>query len=74
MVTLKQTLKQHYDWALDRIHFLCEDGQPNQLTKMDYADAIHAEFQEWLEPNSESKILSLEYIEDVEDCIHNVEI
>jgi hypothetical protein len=62
MQTLETTLKQSHDWALDRIHFLCENK--------DYEDAysIRIEFCEWLNPEiEEHDIVSLEYIGEEED-------
>jgi hypothetical protein len=62
MQTLETTLKQSHDWALDRIHFLCENK--------DYEDAysIRIEFCEWLNPDiEEHDIVSLEYIGEEED-------
>jgi hypothetical protein len=62
MQTLETTLKQSHDWALDRIHFHCENK--------DYEDAysIRIEFCEWLNPEiEEHDIVSLEYIGEDED-------
>ena len=53
MVTLEQTLRTSHDWAVDRIHSLCE--------QKDYEDAqaIQSEFSEWLNPDiSEHDIFS----------------
>ena len=41
MVTLEQTLRQSHDWAVDRIHILCEKN-------IEDAHAIQSEFSEWL--------------------------
>ena len=58
MVTLKQTLKESHDWAINRIHSLCHEDIEN-------ANAIQNEFSEWLDPNiDEHDIFSLEYIGD----------
>jgi hypothetical protein len=57
MVTLEQTLRTSHDWAVDRIHSLCEQN--------DYEDAqaIQSEFSEWLNPDiPDHDIYSLEYI------------
>jgi hypothetical protein len=57
METLEQTLRVSHDWAVDRIHALCE--------QKDYEDAhaIQSEFSEWLNPNIlNHDIYSLEYI------------
>ena len=45
METLEKTLRTSHDWAVDRIHFLCEEK--------DYEDAhaIQSEFSEWLNPD-----------------------
>jgi hypothetical protein len=57
MVTLEQTLRTSHDWAVDRIHSLCE--------QKDYEDAqaIQSEFSEWLNPDiPDHNIYSLEFI------------
>ena len=57
MVTLEQTLRTSHDWAVDRIHSLCDQN--------DYEDAqaIQSEFSEWLNPDiPDHDIYSLEYI------------
>ena len=57
MITLEQTLRTSHDWAVDRIHSLCE--------QKDYEDAqaIQSEFSEWLNPDiPEHDIFSLIYI------------
>ena len=65
MVTLEQTLQRTHDWALDRIHTLCES---NNFISIDDASAIQGEFYEWLDPNSLTHdIISLEYIGDKHD-------
>jgi len=59
MVTLEQTLRLSHDWAVDRIHSLCE--------QKDYRDAqaIQSEFSEWLNPDiPDHDIFSLSYIGD----------
>ena len=61
MVTLEQTLKQSHDWAVDRIHTLCEEN-------IDDAHAIQTEFSEWLNPDiPEHGIFSLEFIGEEDD-------
>lgn len=56
METLEQTLRASHDWAVDRIHILCEKN-------MEDAHAIQSEFSEWLDPEiEEHDIFSLEYI------------
>jgi hypothetical protein len=67
METLENTLSHVHDWAVDRIHYLCERDQDISLT-MDDAYSIQCEFSEWLDPNIEDhNIFSLEYIGDDED-------
>ena len=61
MVTLEQTLQETHDWAVDRIHTLCEKN-------IEDARAIQSEFSEWLNPNIlEHDIFSLEYIGEGDD-------
>ncbi len=58
MVTLEETLTKTHDWAIDRIHSLCEQD-------LDDAFALQTEFSEWLDPNIlDHDIYSLEYIGD----------
>lgn len=65
MVTLEETCLKTTDWAIDRIHTLCES---NDFTSIDDAFAIQGEFYEWLDPNSLTHdIISLEYIGDKYD-------
>jgi hypothetical protein len=59
MTLLEQTLRSSHDWAVDRIHTLCEDKD------IESAHAIQAEFSEWMNPDiSEHDIFSLEYLGD----------
>jgi len=61
MVTLEQTLQTTHDWAVDRIHTLCEENIEN-------AHAIQSEFCEWLDPDIlDHDIFSLEYIGEEND-------
>ena len=61
MVTLETTLRQTHDWAVDRIHTLCEENIEN-------AHAIQSEFCEWLDPDIlDHDIFSLEFIGDNDD-------
>jgi hypothetical protein len=61
MEILEKTLRQSHDWAVDRIHFLCEEN-------IEDARAIQSEFSEWLNPNIlEHDIFSLEYIGEEDD-------
>ena len=69
MVTLEETLKQTCDWAIDRMHQLCEGSSKDTFfDAVEDASAIHEEFYEWLDPNNpEQNIFSLEYIGDEEE-------
>ena len=61
MATLEQTLQTTHDWAVDRIHTLCEENIEN-------AHAIQSEFSEWLDPDIlDHDIFSLEFIGDKND-------
>jgi hypothetical protein len=58
MATLVETLKLTHDWAVDRIHTLCDEDLEN-------AYAIQSEFSEWLNPDiDDHDVFSLEYIGD----------
>ena len=62
MVTLIETLRNSHDWAIDRIHFLCENKD------IENAHAIQSEFSEWLNPDiPEHDIFSLEYLGEEND-------
>ncbi len=57
MTILELTLRNSHDWAIDRIHFLCE------LQEDENAYAIQSEFSEWMNPDIfEHDVLSLEFI------------
>jgi hypothetical protein len=57
MTLLEKTLRTSHDWAVDRIHSLCEQKYYED------AQAIQSEFSEWLNPEIENHdIFSLEYI------------
>jgi hypothetical protein len=59
MTILEEVLSHSHDWAVDRIHTLCDEGD------LDDAYAIQSEFKEWFNVDIlEHEILSLEYIED----------
>ena len=61
MEILEKTLRQTHDWAIDRIHTLCEEN-------IDDAHAIQSEFSEWLNPDiPEHDAFSLEYIGEEDD-------
>jgi hypothetical protein len=62
MVTLETTLQTAHDWAIDRIHILCEKDC------IEDAHAIQSEFSEWLNPEiPEHDVFSLEYIGEEND-------
>lgn len=57
MSELRKTLRVSHDWAIDRIHTLCENKEFNN------AQAIQIEFHEWLSPDIDyHDIYSLEFI------------
>lgn len=59
MATLEEALRQTHDWAVDRIHFLCED------MSFEDAYAIKAEFSEWLNPDiPDHDVISMQYSGD----------
>ena len=61
MVTLEETLQTTHDWAVDRIHTLCERN-------IEDAHAIQSEFSEWMNPDiPEHDIFSLAYIGEGDD-------
>ena len=60
MVNLIETLRINHDWAIDRIHELCDKNEEYEYQN---AYAVQKEFNEWLNPNiDEHDIFSLEYI------------
>ena len=62
METLIETLRINHDWAIDRIHDLCDRDDDEEYEN---AYSIQQEFSEWLDPNiKEHDIFSLEYIGD----------
>ena len=63
MITLlEQTLRSSHDWAIDRIHILCDR---NDECDNENAYAIQCEFSEWLDVDiSEHDIISLNYLPD----------
>ena len=63
MVTLEQTISLTHDWAIDRLHILCDTDTDDLLELIEDAHALHAEFSEWLDPEAEDhEIYSLEYL------------
>ena len=64
METLETTLSQIHDWAVDRIHHLCEVDEVS-ISSLEDAHAVRCEFSEWLDPNiTDHDVFSLEYIGD----------
>ena len=65
METLEKTLQVTHDWAVDRLHILCDLKTDDVLRSVEDAHAIQSEFAEWLDPNTEDhEIYSLEYLGD----------
>jgi len=65
MVTLVETLRLSHDWAIDRIHTLCDINEEHEYQN---AYAIQKEFSEWLDPKIEDHdIFSLEFIGEEDD-------
>lgn len=61
MTSLEEILSLSHDWALDRIHFLCDKNEEHQYQN---AYAIHKEFSEWLDPSIiDHNVISMDYIE-----------
>ena len=71
MATLKETLKQTHDWSLSRINELCSRDDFEEVVN---GDSIRQEFDEWLNTEKESHVLSLEYIEDFDSGVDIIEI
>ncbi len=60
MEILEHTIRQTHDWASDRICYLCEKGDPDELEN---AFSIEQEFDEWLgNLDKDHDIYSLTYI------------
>jgi len=65
MVTLEKTLQMAHEWAVDRMHTLCDMESKDVLESVENAYAIQTEFAEWLDPNiKDHEIYSLEYLGD----------
>ncbi len=78
MVTLEETLTLTHDWAVDRIHTLCQspvnapfiEGRHRSMSvecveNVENAYAIKQEFSEWLNPDiDDHDVYSLAYIGD----------
>jgi len=57
-----------HEWAVDRIHTLCEGDQNDFLKGLEDAHAIQSEFSEWLNPDiDDHDIYSLEYLGEEDD-------
>ena len=68
METLQDTLTLTHDWAIDRIHTLCEIPTYDAIDAVEDAYSIQCEFAEWLDPNTEEHdVFSLEFIGDKDD-------
>tara|TARA_R100000479_G_scaffold81725_1_gene39632 strand:- start:2053 stop:2253 length:201 start_codon:yes stop_codon:yes gene_type:complete len=66
MVTLETTLQMTHDWAVDRMHTLCQAETSDILENVENAYAIQQEFSEWLDPDIEDHdIYSLEFLGDL---------
>lgn len=64
MEILEKTLQVTHEWAVDRMHILC-DMKTDDVHSVEDAHAIQSEFAEWLDPNLEDhEIYSLEYLGD----------
>ena len=65
MESLEKTLQVTHEWAVDRMHILCDMKTDDVLKSVEDAHAIQSEFAEWLDPNLEDhEIYSLEYLGD----------
>ena len=65
MEILEKTLQVTHEWAVDRMHILCDMKSEDVLKSIEDAHAIQSEFAEWLDPNLEDhEIYSLEYFGD----------
>ncbi len=65
MEILEKTLQVTHEWAVDRMHILCDMKTDDVLKSVEDAHAIQSEFAEWLDPNLENhEIYSLEYLGD----------
>ena len=63
METLENTLHNTHEWAVDRMHTLCQSPANDSVECVENAHAIHCEFAEWLDPNADDhEIYSLEYL------------
>ena len=63
METLRTTVEEAHQWALDRVHLLSKSTDAEAYFD---AHAVVQEFEEWLDPDSSEshEIFSLAYIGD----------
>ena len=63
MVTLDQTVSLTREWAINRLHTLCDTETDDLLELIEDAHALQCEFSEWLNPEIiDHEIYSLEYL------------
>ena len=63
MKTLEETVELTHDWAVDRIHYLCDGVKRDPLKCAEDAYSIHQEFAEWFDPDCEDdEVFSIEYM------------
>ena len=63
MVTLEETISKTHDWAVDRLHTLCDMNSDDVLESVENAHALRMEFAEWLDPEvKDHEVYSLEYL------------
>ncbi len=63
MVTLEKALTITHDWAVDRLHDLCQGEKDDLVKSVEDAYSIQCEFSEWLDPDNKSyEVISLEYL------------
>ena len=69
MVTLEDTLSKTHDWAIDRMHTLCDMKPHDVLECVENAHAIRMEFAEWLDPDvDDHEVYSLNILEMINAC------
>mgnify|MGYP003134211840 FL=1 len=63
MVTLDQTVSLTREWAINRLHTLCDTETDDLLELIEDAHSLQCEFSEWLNPEIiDHEIYSLEYL------------
>jgi hypothetical protein len=63
--SLSETVHEINEWAIDRIHTLCDGVKRDPLQCVEDAHSIQQEFAEWLDSNSEDdEVISIEYMPD----------